>query len=99
MVKVTNAFLSADIPLYKQNDEQIKNQFYDIVCHLKLFVQKMCCNYAQLSHNRMLYMANLLVFDESTASGIPNLNILVGSLETSLVSYLCDCQPLPSTPK
>ena len=35
-----------------------------------------------------------LVVDESTLSGTPYLNVLVGSLETPHVSYLYDCQLL-----
>ena len=39
-----------------------------------------------------------LIVDESTVSGTQYLNILVGSLETPHVSYLCDCQPLKCAP-
>ena len=39
-----------------------------------------------------------LVVDESTVSGRQYLNILMGSLETSHVSYLYDCHPLKCAP-
>ena len=42
-------------------------------------------------HDKQIF----LVVDESTLSGIPYLNILVGSLETSFVSYLDDYQLQP----
>ena len=47
LVKVTEAFLSAVIPLYKLNNEHIKIYlFHDIgsVCRLKVLVEKECCN-------------------------------------------------------
>ena len=43
-----------------------------------------------LFHEKQIF----LTVDESTLSGTQYLNILVGSLETPLVSYLYDCQPL-----
>ena len=39
-----------------------------------------------------------LIVNESNVSGTQYLNILVGSLETPLVSYLYDCQPLKYAP-
>ena len=36
-----------------------------------------------------------MVVDKNTLPGIQHLNILVGSLETPKVSYLCNCQTLP----
>ena len=43
--KVTKAFLSADIPLYKLNNTDIKNLFRDVTdCHLKLRVDEQHCN-------------------------------------------------------
>ena len=45
--KVTKAFLSADIPLYKLNNAHIKkNSFVTLVtdCRLKLFVDEQHCN-------------------------------------------------------
>ena len=44
--KVTKAFLSADIPLYKLNNTHIKNSFVTLVtdCHLKLLVDEQHCN-------------------------------------------------------
>ena len=58
----------------------------------------------QLSANELQRIRNavhdkhiFLVVYESTLSGIQYLNIVVESLETFLVSYLYDCQPLPCT--
>ena len=44
--KVTKAFLSTDIPLYKLNNTQSKNFFRDMVtdCNLKLLVDEQHCN-------------------------------------------------------
>ena len=59
----------------------------------------------QLSENQLKRIRNavhdkqmFLIVDESTSSGTQYLNILVGSLETPHVSYLCDCQPLKCAP-
>ena len=43
-----------------------------------------------------MYMTKqfFLAVDESSLSGIQQLNILVGSLETPHVSYLYNCRPL-----
>ena len=41
---------------------------------------------------------SFLVLDEGTLFGIHYLNILVGSLGTTHVGYLYDCQPLPCAP-
>ena len=41
-------------------------------------------------HDKQIF----LIVDESNVSGTKYLNILVGSLETPLVSYLYNCQPL-----
>ena len=43
--KVTKAFLSADIPLYKLNNTDINNLFRDVTdCHLKLLLDEQHCN-------------------------------------------------------
>ena len=48
----------------------------------------------------MLFMTKqiFLIVDESTLFGTQYLNILMGGLETSHVSYLYDCQPLKCAP-
>ena len=48
----------------------------------------------QLSAGELIF----LVVDESTLSGIQNLNILFGSLETPHIGYLYDCQLVPCVP-
>ena len=45
-------------------------------------------------HDKQIF----LIVDESTSSGTQYLNILVESLETPRVSYLCDCKPLKCAP-
>ena len=102
--KVTKAFLSADIPLYKLNNTHIKNLFCDI-CH-RLPSETACRRTAlQISENELKQIRNavhdkqiFLIVDESTLSGTQYLNIPVGSLETPRVSYSYDCQPLKCAP-
>ena len=59
----------------------------------------------QLSADKLQWIRNavhdkqiFLVVDESHLSGMQYFNILVGSLETALVSYLHGYQPLPCAP-
>ena len=102
--KVTKAFLSADIPLYKLNNTHIKILFCDIGHRLP---SDTTCRRAalQLSENKLKRVRNavhdkqmFLIVDESTLSGTLYLNILVGSLETQHLSYLYDCQALKCAP-
>ena len=101
---VTKAFLSADIPLYKFNNTQIKNLFRDI--GHRLSSETTCRRTAlQLSEDELKRIRNavhdnqiFIIVNENTLSGTQYLNILVGSLETPHVSYLYDCQPLKCTP-
>ena len=102
--KVTKAFLSGDIPLYKLNNTHIKNLFCDIGHRLPS--ETTCRPTAlQLSKDELKRIRNavhdkqvFLIVDESTLSGTQYLNILVGSLETPHISYLYDCQPLKCAP-
>ena len=102
--KVTKAFLSADIPLYKLNNTHIKNFFRDIGHRLP---SETTCRRTrlQLSEDKLKRIQNavhdkqiFLIVDESNVSGTQYLKILVGSLETPHVSYLYDCQPLKCAP-
>ena len=101
--KVTKAFLSADIPMYKLNNRHIENLFRDIGHRLPS--ETTCRRTAlQLSEDELMQIRNavhdkqiFLIVDESTVSGLQYLNILVGSLETPHVSYLYDSQPLKCT--
>ena len=94
----------ADIPLYMLNNTHIKNFFRDIGHRLPS--ETTCRRTAlQLSEDELKRIRNALhdkqvfvIVDESTLSGMQYLNILVGSLETSHVSYLYDCQPLKCVP-
>ena len=102
--KVTKAFLSADIPLYKLNNTHINNLFRNIGHRLPS--ETICRRTAlQLSEDELKRIRNAVrdkqiffIVDESTLSGTQFLNILVGSLETPHVSYLYDCQPLKCLP-
>ena len=102
--KVTKAFLSADIRLYKLSNTHIKNLFRDIGHRLPS--ETTCRRTAlQLSENELKRIRNavhdnqlFVIVGESTVSGSQNLNVLVGSLETPHVSYLYDCQPLKCAP-
>ena len=102
--KVTKAFLSADILLYKLSNTHLKNLFRDVGPRLPS--ETTCRRTAlQLSEDELKRIRNavhdkqiFLIVDESTLSGTQYLNILVGSLETSHVNYLYDCQPLKCAP-
>ena len=102
--KVTKAFLSADIPLYKLNNTHYKNLFRDN--DHRLPSETSCKRTAlQLSENELKRIRNavhdkqiFIIVDESTLSGTQYLNILVGSLETPHFSYFYDCQPLKYAP-
>ena len=102
--KVTKAFLSADIYLYKFNNMHIKNLFRDIGHRLPS--ETTCTGTAlQLSEGKLKPMQNavydkqtFLIVDESILSGTQYLNTLVGSLETPHISCLYDCQPLNCAP-
>ena len=102
--KVTKAFLSADILLYRLNNTHIKNLYRDIGHRLPS--ETTCRPTAlQLSEDELKRIRNavhdkqiFLIVDESTVSGTQYLNILVGSLETPQVSYLYDCQSLKCAP-
>ena len=87
--KVTKAFLSADIPLYKLNNKHIKNLFRDIDYRLP---SKTTCRRTalQLSENELKRLRNavhdkqiFLFVDDSTFSGTNYLNVLVGSCSSS----------------
>ena len=92
--KVTKAFLSANIPVYKLKNTDIKNLFR--VIGRRLPSETACRRTAlQLSEDEIKRIRNavydkqiFLIVDESTLCGTQYLNILVGRLETPHVSYL-----------
>ena len=102
--KVAKACLSADDPLCKLNNTYIKNLFREI--DHRLPSETTCRRTAlQLSEDDLKQIRNtvhgkqiFLIVNESTLSGTQYLYVLVGSLETPLVSYLYDCQPLECAP-
>jgi len=102
--KVTKAFFSDDIPLYKLNNKYIKNLFCDIGHSLpsettcRRTVLQLSAHELQRIRNTVHDKQMFLVVDESTLSSTQYFNILVGSLETPHVSYLYDCQPLTYAP-
>ena len=91
--KVTKAFLSADILLYKLNYTHIKNLFRDIGHRLPS--ETTCRRTAlQLSEDVLKRIRNavddkqiFLIVDKSTLSGAQNLNILLEALKhhTSII--------------
>ena len=102
--KVTKAFLSADISLYKLNNTHIENLFRDIGHRLpsETTYRRTAL---QLSEDELKRIRNAVhdkqiffIVDESTLSCMQYLNILVGSLEKQHVSYSYDCQPLKCAP-
>ena len=94
--KVTKAFMSTDIPLYKLNNTHIRNVFRDIG-HRLPSVSTCRRTALQLSEDELKRIRNavhdkqIFLVNESTLSGMQYFNILVGSLETSRISYLYDC--------
>lgn len=98
MGKLTKACLSADIPLYKQQNKQIKKLFHDVGHSLpfanncRKTVQKFGATEWQWIKNTVINKTILLVPDENTLSGAQYLNILLKSLETPHVGYCYDCQ-------
>ncbi len=102
--KVTKAFLSANIPLYKLNNKHVKNLFSDIghslpaesTCRKR--VLKLGAEELQRIRNIVEDKQIFLVVDETTLSGTQYLHILVGTLEMPHVSYLYDRQPSPCSP-
>ena len=102
--KVTKAFLSANIPLYKLNNKHVKNLFSDIGHSLpaestcRKTVLKLGADELQRIRIVVEDKPIFLVVDETTLSGTQYLHILVGTLEMPHVSYLYDCQPSPCSP-
>ena len=101
--KITKAFLSADIPLYKLNNTRIKNLFRN---GHRLPSETTCRRTVlQLSEDELKRMRNAVhdkqiffIVGESTLSGTQYLNILVRNLETPNISYLYDCQSRKCVP-
>ena len=94
--KVTKAFLSADIPLYKQTNMHIKNLLHDSGYSLpsettcRKTVLQLSAYELQRIRNAVHDKQILLIVNESSPSGMQYLNILVESLKTPHVSYLQD---------
>ena len=95
---------SADIPLYKLNNKHIINLFYHIGHSLpsettrKKIVLQLSADVLQRIRNAVHDKQMFLDVDKRTLFGMHYLNILVGSVETSNVSYLCNGEPLPCAP-
>ena len=102
--KLTKAFLTADIPLYKLNNTHVKNLFRDIGHRLPSEITcrrtalQLCKDELKRIRNAVHDKHIFLNVDESTLSGSQYLNILVGSHEAPHVIYLYDCQPLKCVP-
>ena len=99
MEKITNTFLSVGIFLHKLNHKHIKILFHVIGHSLpsettcRKTMLQLRADESQRIRKAVQDKQIFSVVDESTLSGIQNINILAGSLETPHGSYLCDCQP------
>ena len=101
---VTRAFLSADIPLKKLQNKELKQLFKDIG---KTLPSQSACRRkaAEIGEREIDRVKNLiheqkifLVADESEISGIKYLNVLVGLLDEPDKTYLIACKVLPKSP-
>ena len=101
---VTRAFLSADIPLKKLQNKELKQLFKDFG---KTLPSESACRRkaAEMGEREIDRVKNLiheqkifLVVDESEISGIKYLNVLIGLLDEPDKTYLIACKVLPKSP-
>ena len=101
---VTRAFLSADIPLKKLQNKELKQLFKDFG---KTLPSESACRRkaAKIGEREIDRVKNLiheqkifLVVDKSEISGIKYLNVLVGLLDEPDKTYLTACKVLPKSP-
>jgi len=101
---VARAFLSADIPLKKLQNKELKQLFKDIG---KTLLSESACRRkaAEMEEREIGRVKNLiyeqkifLVVDESEISGNKYLNIFVGLLDEPDKTYLIACKVLPKSP-
>lgn len=98
--KLTEAFLSADIPLYKIRNKKLR-ELFNLIGH-PLPSDQTCRNQLpDLVSIKMDRVKNILkgkyffmVIDESEICGAKYLNILAGILEQPAQTYLVECLPL-----
>ena len=102
--KVTSAFLSADIPLYKLRNPEMQSLFQflgrkapsESACRKrvddmgKCEVDRVC----EILLDKIIFM----VIDESEISGCKYLNTLVGDIEVPETTYLLHCKILSTSP-
>ena len=102
--KVTSAFLSADIPLYKLRNPEMQSLFQflgrkapsESACRKrvddmgKCEVDRVC----EILLDKIIFM----VIDESEISGCKYLNTLVGNIEVPETTYLLHCKILCTSP-
>ena len=102
--KVTSAFLSADIPLYKLRNPEMQSLFQflgrkapsESACKKrvddmgKCEVDRVC----EILLDKIIFM----VIDKSEISGCKYLNTLVGDIEVPETTYLLHCKILSTSP-
>ena len=101
---VTRAFLSADIPLKKLRNEELRQMFRDIgktlpsetACRRKAaeMGEREIDRVKSFIHQQKIF----LVVDESDISGSKYLNVLAGLLNEPDKTYLIACKVLPKSP-
>ena len=102
--KVTAAFLSADIPLYKLNNPDLQALFKyvgqrapsEFACRKRIDDMGKCevnriCN---ILSDKVIFM----VIDETDVSGCKYINTLVGDIEQPETTYLLHCKTLDASP-
>ena len=98
--KVTEVFLSADVPLYKSNNPEPKKllQVWDNLFHLKLAAEgrsKSLATELERVKSQLSDTEVFLVCDSSKIVNHQHLNIFIGSVKYPYVTYLVDCKVLP----
>ena len=102
--RVTRAFLSAEIPLKKLQNKELKELFKDLGKTLpsESSCRKKVEEMGEMEMNRVKNLVNgqkiFLAADESDISGTKYLNILVGLLDKPEQTYLIACKVLPGPP-
>ncbi|MEL7308540.1 MAG: hypothetical protein AAGK05_12180, partial [Pseudomonadota bacterium] len=101
---VAKAFLSADIPLWKLRNAELRRLFSNIghplpseeTCRTripKLYEEEILRVRAHVKEKPMF-----LIVDEADMSGQKFVNVLVGILEKPGETFLCECLPLTKSP-
>lgn len=102
--QVVSAFLSADIPLHKVRNPQLKQLFVTMGYPLpsESSCRQKVNDLFDADISRTLEMVKdsqiFMVVDEADVCGIKYLHILIGSLDRPSKTYMLDCLPLSKSP-